>query len=178
MITGHVFIATSLDGFIARKDGDIQWLLSRDDPSENHGYDDFIADIDGIIMGRGSYEKVLTFDAWPYNRPVVVLSRQLRSAPVPEELKGRVHFSDLSPRAVMDKLAKDGWRRVYIDGGQIIQSFLREGLITDMVITHIPVLIGEGLPLFGTLGRDVSLTHVRTKTFASGLVQSHYRVQT
>lgn len=178
MITGHVFIATSLDGFIARKDGDIQWLLSRDDPSENHGYDDFIANIDGIIMGRGSYEKVRTFDAWPYNRPVVVLSQQLRSALVPEELKGRVRFSDLSPRAAMAMLAKEGWRRVYIDGGQIIQSFLREGLIADIVITHIPVLIGEGRPLFGALGRDVSLTHIETKTFASGLVQSHYGVQT
>lgn len=177
MITGHVFIAASLDGFIARNDGDIEWLLSRDDPSEDHGYESFIRNIDGIIMGRGSYEKVRTFDSWFYNKPVLVLSKQLASSPVPEELEGLVRFSDLSPKAAMDMLAGEGWRRVYVDGGQVIQSFLREGLIADMVITHIPVLIGEGRPLFGPSDGDISLTHIETKAFASGLVQSHYRVE-
>jgi len=177
MITGHVFIAPSLDGFIARKNGDIEWLLSRDDPSEDHGYESFIRNMDGIIMGRGSYEKVQTFEPWPYSKPVLVLSKLLASSPVPERLKGRVRFSDLSPRAAMDMLAKEGWRRVYVDGGQVIQSFLREGLIADMVITQIPVLIGEGRPLFGSLSADIPLTHLGTKAFPSGLVQSHYRVK-
>jgi dihydrofolate reductase len=177
MTTGHVFIATSLDGFIARKDSDIEWLLSRDNPSENHGYDSFIENMSGIIMGRGSYEKVRTFDTWPYSKPVLVLSKLLASSPVPEQLNGRVRFSDLSPRAAMEMLASEGWHRVYVDGGQIIQSFLREGLITDMIITQIPVLIGEGRPLFGSLNGDISLTHLETKAFASGLVQSHYRVK-
>lgn len=177
MITGHVFIATSLDGFIARNDGDIEWLLSRDAPSENHGYESFIENMDGIIMGRGSYEKVRTFTPWPYNKPVLVLSKSLAPTPVPEPLKDRVRFIDLSPKAAMDMLAGEGWRRVYVDGGQIIQSFLREGLIADMVITQVPVLLGEGRPLFGPLSRDISLTHLGTKAFPSGLVQSHYRVE-
>lgn len=178
MITGHVFIATSLDGFIAREDGTIDWLLSRDDPGEDHGYQDFIRDIDGLVMGRGSFEAVLRMDIWPYDRPVLVLSKKLASSPVPEQLKGRVRFSDLAPRAAMDRLATEGWRRVYVDGGRIVQSFLREGLIADMVITQIPVLIGAGRPLFGPTDRDVPLIHVGTKAFPSGLVQTHYRIGT
>lgn len=177
MTSGHVFIATSLDGFIARTNGDIEWLLSRDDPSEDHGYNAFIENIDGIIMGRGSFEKARTFEPWPYTKPVIVLSKSLAQNDLPENLKGRVRLSDLSPKAVMDMLASEGWRRAYVDGGKVIQSFLREGLIADLVVTQIPVLLGEGLPLFGPLNGDVSLTHLGTKTFPSGLVQSHYRVK-
>ena len=176
MPTGHVFIATSLDGFIARPDGGIDWLLSRDTAGEDHGYGTFIADIDGIVMGRGSFEKVLTFDPWPYTKPVVVLSKQLSSSSVPDGLKEKVRVLDLAPKAAMEKLAHEGWRRVYVDGGQIIQSFLRAGLIEDLVVTQIPVLIGKGRPLFGALPRDLPLIHLATKTFPSGLVQSRYQV--
>ncbi|MGY2257668.1 dihydrofolate reductase family protein [Pseudomonas sp. SDO55104_S430] len=176
MATAHVFIATSLDGFIARPDGDIDWLLQRDDPTEDHGYNDFIADKDVIVMGRGTYEKVLTFDTWFYDRPVVVLSAQLADTPVPETLKGKVRFSSLSPRDVMDELTKQGMHRAYVDGGQLVQSFLREGLIAEMVITTVPVLIGSGKPLFGALPRDVDLKLVSSRCFASGLVQSTYRL--
>lgn len=177
MITGHVFIATSLDGFIARKNGAIDWLLSRDDPGEDHGYQDFIKDMDGLVMGRGSFEGVAAFDPWPYDRPVVVLSKSLASLAVPAHLTGRVRFVDMPPKAAMEMLAMEGWRRVYVDGGQIVQSFLREGLIADMVVTQVPVLIGEGRPLFGPIGGDIPLAHVTTKAFPSGLVQSHYRIE-
>ncbi|MFC3942958.1 dihydrofolate reductase [Pseudomonas gingeri NCPPB 3146 = LMG 5327] len=178
MITAHVFIATSLDGFIARPDGDIDWLLSRDDQTEDHGYSDFIADKDVIVMGRGSYEKVMTLDTWFYDRPVVVLSGQLAGSPVPESLRGKLRFSNLSPRAAMKELASQGVRRVYVDGGQVVQSFLREGLVTDMVITTVPVLIGAGRPLFGSLRQDIDLQLVSSRYFASGLVQSTYRLAT
>ena len=120
MTTAHVFIATSLDGFIARRDGDIGWLLQRDDPSEDHGYTDFIADKDCIVMGRGSYEKVQTFDPWPYDRPVLVLSKQLAGTPVPEALKGKVRFADQTPKDAMAALARENVRRVYVDGGQLV----------------------------------------------------------
>lgn len=176
MITAHVFIAISLDGFIARHDGDIAWLLQRDDPTEDHGYPAFIADKDLIVMGRGSYEKALTFDPWPYDRPVVVLSKQLADAPVPEALKGKVRFSTRAPKEEMEALAEQNVRRVYVDGGQVVQSFLREGLIADMVITTIPVLIGAGRPLFGALSRDIDLKLVSSRSFPSGLVQSSYRL--
>lgn len=176
MITGHVFIATSLDGFIARPDGDIGWLLERDDPAEDHGYTAFIADKDAIVMGRGSYEKVVTMGEWAYDRPVLVLSRQLTGKPVPEALQGKVRFSDATPDDAMAQLEAEGMRRVYVDGGQLVQSFLREGWIADMVVTTVPVLIGAGRPLFGALPHDVSLKLESSRHFPSGLVQSAYRV--
>ncbi len=176
MTTAHVFIATSLDGFIARSDGDIGWLLQRDDPAEDHGYAAFIADKDMIVMGRGTYEKVLTFNAWPYDMPVLVLSEQLVDAPVPEALRGKVRFSNYSPMGAMKALAGENMRRIYIDGGQVVQSFLRDGLITDMVITTVPVLIGSGRPLFGALTQDIDLKLVSSRSFPSGLVQSTYRL--
>lgn len=178
MITAHVFIAISLDGFIARQDGDIDWLLQRDDPAEDHGYAAFIADKDLIVMGRGSYEKVLTLDTWPYDRPVLVLSKQLKDAPVPEALKGKVRFSSLTPKDAMEKLAEQNVRRVYVDGGQLVQSFLRDGLVADMVITTVPVLLGSGRPLFGALPQDIDLKLVSSRSFPSGLVQSSYRLAT
>jgi dihydrofolate reductase len=175
-MTGHVFIATSLDGYIARPDGDIGWLLARDDAREDHGYDAFIADKDAIVMGRGSYEKVATFETWPYDRPVLVLSRQLAGTPVPDRLRGKVRFADLAPRDAMRALEQDGARRVYVDGGQVVQAFLRAGLIDDMVITTVPVLIGAGRRLFGELSGDRDLALVASRSFPSGLVQSTYRV--
>ncbi|MBV7515097.1 MULTISPECIES: dihydrofolate reductase family protein [unclassified Pseudomonas] len=176
MITAHVFIAISLDGFIARQDGDIEWLLQRDDPTEDHGYAAFIADIDMIVMGRGSYEKVLTLDTWPYDRPVLVLSEQLADTPVPEALQDKVRFCNLSPKDTIEKLAGQNVRRVYVDGGRLVQSFLREGLIADIVITTVPVLIGSGRPLFGALIKDIDLRLVSSRSFPSGLVQSTYRL--
>ncbi len=178
MISAHVFIAVSLDGFIARQDGGIDWLLQRDDPAEDHGYSAFIDDKDMIVMGRGSYEKVLTFDTWPYDRPVLVLSKQLADTPVPEELKDKVYFFNGTPSEAMEKLARQNVRRVYVDGGQVVQSFLRDGLIADMVITTVPVLIGTGRPLFGALTKDVDLKLVSSRRFPSGLVQSTYRLLT
>jgi len=175
LISAHVFIATSLDGYIARPDGDIGWLLQRDAPDEDHGYGDFIADKDVIVMGRGSYEKVLGFDSWPYDRPVLVLSKQLAGAPVPEALRGKVRFSDAAPTQVMAELASQGVHRVYVDGGQLVQSFIRAGLVEDMVLSTVPVLIGAGRPLFGALPRDLDLALVASRSFPSGLVQSTYR---
>jgi dihydrofolate reductase len=176
MPTAHVFIATSLDGFIARDDGDIGWLLQRDDPTEDHGYPAFIADKELIVMGRGSYEKALSFDEWPYELPVLVLSAQLADAPVPEALKGKLRFSDRTPKDTMDELAMQGVRRIYVDGGRVVQSFLREGLIADLVVTRVPVLIGSGRPLFGALKQDIDLKLVSSRSFPSGLVQSTYQV--
>jgi len=176
VVTGHVFIATTLDGFIARPDGDVQWLLERDDPGEDHGYQEFIAGIDLILMGRKSYEKALEFGPWPYDRPVLVLSTQLAGTPVPSALTGKVSFTCQRPAQLMVDLATQGVRHVYLDGGQVIQSFLREGLIADLVITIVPVLLGEGIRLFGETEADIDLELVNSRSFPSGLVQARYRV--
>jgi dihydrofolate reductase len=176
MPTGHVFIATSLDGFIARPDGDIDWLMRHDDSGEDSGYYRFIADIDAIVMGRASFEKVLTFDAWHYDRPVVVLSQTLTDADIPERLAGKAEIVPDTPEQLMMRAEDRGWKRLYIDGGKLIQSLLRAGFIQDLVISRIPVLIGEGIPLFGPLPADILLEHVDTTAFPSGIVQSTYRV--
>jgi len=181
ILKGHVFIATSLDGFIARKDGSIAWLEEQvaraagmDAGGEDHGYADFVAGMDGIIMGRRTFEKVLTFDTWPFDKPVVVLSHSLVAADLPPDIAGKVTLLNLSPVAVVRYLAGRGWKHAYIDGGQVIQSFLREGLISDLVITRIPILLGDGTPLFGLLASDVELRHLGTAAFPSGFVQSRY----
>ena len=174
--TGHVFIATSLDGFIARRDGGIDWLLDRDDPAEDHGYPAFIATMDAMIMGRGSFEVALGFDPWPYDLPVLVLSRSLPPTRVPPSLAGRLRIADLAPQAAMHRLQAEGHRRIYVDGGRIVQSFLRGGLIADMVVTVAPVLLGQGRRLFGETGRDIALTLLGARSFPSGLVQSSYRL--
>lgn len=175
MTRGHVFIATSLDGFIARPDGTLDWLLSRDAPDEDHGYDAFIAKMDCIVMGRGCYEAVRAFPEWPYTLPVLVLSHQLSGQSVPEDLAGKVTFAAFTPEQAMQHLAAQGHRNAYVDGGQIVQSFLRARLIDSLTITTAPVLIGQGRPLFGALPQDIPLRHEGTRAFPSGLVQSTWR---
>ncbi len=176
MTTGHVFIASSIDGYIARPDGDLDWLMKQPTDGEEHGYDEFMNSVDGLIMGRGAYEKVLTFGEWPYIKPVIVLSRTLTQDDLRDDLSGRVRICDATPNEIMVMVADEGWQRVYVDGGKIIQAFLRDRLIADMLITRIPVLLGDGIPLFGSLDADVDLVHLETTTFASGLVSSKYRV--
>lgn len=172
-----VYIATSLDGFIARPDGDIEWLhevepIGGDDDA---GYGAFFDSIDVLVMGRGSFEKVLEFDPWPYgSKPVVVLSKSL--AEIPEKLRDSVRIDASPAQEFVEKLSSEGYKRMYLDGGKVIQSFLREGLVDDMVLTTIPVLIGEGRPLFGALDKDIKLRHISTKSWDNGMVQSKYEV--
>ena len=172
-----VFIASSLDGYISRPDGDVSWLENIEPlaDGDDAGYGTFFGSIDVLVMGRGSFEKVLEFDPWPYGtKPVVVLSSSLTE--VPEALRKTVKIESASPQALVDKLSQEGFRHIYLDGGQIIQSFLREGLVDDMVLTSIPVLIGEGRPLFGSLKKDIKLRLVACQSWPNGLVQSTYVV--
>lgn len=167
-----VFIATSVDGFIARVNGGLDFLPP--DGGEPHGYAEFIASVDALVIGRNTFETVLTFDAWPYgDKPVFVLStRALPPAPpgvVVERMSG-------DPADVVSQLDARGIRHVYVDGGITIQRFLRAGLIQRLIITRVPVLIGSGIPLFGALQHDIVLRHVGTRHYASGLVQSEYVV--
>ncbi len=176
MIQGHVFIATSLDGYVARKNHQLDWLMKQNTSGEEHGYNTFIEGVDGLVMGRGSFETLLTSDDWPYSKPVIVMSQQLTEADIPPPLSDKVRLTDRSPGEVMNMLESEGWTHAYIDGGKIVQSFLRAGLINDMILTRIPILIGEGIPLFGALDGDIDLVHEGTQSFPSGLVTSHYRV--
>jgi dihydrofolate reductase len=173
-----VYVAASVDGFIARPDGDIEWLH---DPAYtapdggDMGYGAFIRSVDALVMGRATYEKVLSFGAWPYgDLPIVVLSS--RDLVIPGHLQGNVRVENLAPEELVARLAREGARHLYIDGGKTIQRFVRAGLIDEITITQIPVLLGDGLPLFGSLGAERRLVHQATNTFGNGLVQTTYRV--
>ena len=167
-----VFVGTSLDGFIARVNGDFDFLPPGG--GEPHGYDEFIASVDALVIGRKTFETVLTFDTWPYGeKPVFVLStRALASAPAGAVVE---HMSG-DPAQIVSKLDARGIRHVYVDGGITIQRFLQAGLIQRLIITRVPVLIGAGIPLFGAVPRDILLKHVGTRQYASGLVQSEYLI--
>jgi dihydrofolate reductase len=171
-----VYIATSLDRFIARQDGSIDWLSAGDDPGDqDYGYQDFIRSVDALVMGRGTYETVLSFGAWPYgNLPVFVLSSQ--PVEIPDSITDTVSVMSAPPGEVVQQLARRGYQHLYIDGGRTIQGFLSGGLIDQLIITRVPVLIGGGIPLFGALPGDIRLEHLGTRQFESGLVQSSYRV--
>lgn len=175
MTTGHVFIATSVDGFIARPDGAIDWLMAAGASGEDHGYDAFMAEMDGIFMGRETFETALGFNPWPYAKPLIVLSTALAGSHIPGALADRVKLVRCIDEA-LKVAARLGWRQAYVDGGATIQSFLRAGRISDMIVTRIPILLSQGRPLFGPVERDVSLRHVETRDFPSGLVQSRYEV--
>lgn len=172
-----VFIATSMDGFIARPDGNIDWLLehdNRESSNEDYGYREFINSVDAIAMGRNSFDKVLSFDTWPYSKKVVVLTH--RPLEISDEVSGKVETASGPPQEVVDQLAGQDLNHLYVDGGKTIQQFLNAGLIQEMIITQIPVLIGEGIPLFGPVKNDIKLQHIATKAFDGGLVQSRYKV--
>jgi len=170
-VRASVFVGTSLDGFIARRDGAFDFLP---DSPEPHGYEEFFESIDAMLMGRNTWETALSFGEWPYGtKPVYVLShRPLGPVPksaVAEQLAG-------APAEVMEILALRGVRHVYVDGGQTVQEYLRAGLIDRITITRVPVIIGGGISIFGPVEKDIRLQHVGTRHFPSGLVQSEYAV--
>jgi dihydrofolate reductase len=172
------FIATSLDGFIARPDGSIDWL---DDAQglipegEDCGYLEFMASIDVIVMGRHTFEQVLTFDPWPYGTTAVyVMSRA--PVPIPVALAKTVHNHPGSAALLAALLGQQGFQHLYVDGGLTIQGFLRAGLLDEITITVVPVLLGAGRPLFGPLPNDVELTLMRSRAYDFGFVQSTYRI--
>jgi dihydrofolate reductase len=171
-LKASVFVGTSLDGFLARADGRFDFLP--DGGGEPHGYDEFMASVDALVIGRNTFDVVLKFPAWPYGaKPVFVLSRHaLPPAPsgaVVERMAGE-------PADIAAMLSARGISHAYVDGGITIQRFLRAGLIQRIVVTRVPVLIGSGIPLFGSVPHDVLLKHVATRSYASGLVQSEYEV--
>ena len=166
-----VFVGASVDGFIARKDGALDFLP---EGAEDHGYAAFMAGVDTLVIGRRTYDTVLAFGPamWPYaGKRVVVLSHRPLPAPPP----GRtVEAMQGTPADVLARLQATGSRSLYVDGGLVVQQFLAAGLVDRLVVTRVPVLIGEGTPLFGPLPRDLRLRHVATRSYPSGLVQSEY----
>ena len=167
-----VFVGISVDGFMARTDGELDFLP--EGGGEPHGYDEFINTVDALVIGRKTYETVLGFGSWAYgDKPVFVLStRELAPSPA----GARVQRMAGEPGEIVAMLGELGIEHIYVDGGLTIQGFLRAGLIQRLIITRVPVLIGNGIPLFGAVAQDIRLHHVATRSYASGLVQSEYEV--
>jgi dihydrofolate reductase len=168
-----VYVGTSLDGFIARPNGDFDFLTASGDAPP--GFEEFLASVDAVVMGRNTFEVVLALPAWPYgDKRVVVLS----SRPVDLSAARGVAVEQMAgpPEQIVSQLAASGAHHIYVDGGITIQRFLRAGLIQRLIITRIPVLIGEGIPLFGSLPHDVRLRHIMTRDYPGGAVRSEYLV--
>jgi dihydrofolate reductase len=168
----RAFIGTSLDGFIARTDGDIDWLVAFASPEVNATYEEFIKDIDAVVIGRGTFETVLTFPSWPYAQKVFVLSTTLKQ--LPDKVNGKATLVSMKPRELLAYLSRQGFSRVYVDGGSVIQGFLREDCIDELTITRAPIVLGSGIALFGQLDNDLKFKHLDTRVNSNGLVKSHY----
>ncbi len=173
-----VFIAASVDGFIAGPQGELDWL---EDPAyagnviQGLSYADFIATVDALVMGRNTFEKVLTFESWPYEgTPVIVLTR--RAMEVPEVLQGKVSVRSGQPEEIVARLGAEGKRHLYIDGGKTIQQFLRAGLIDELTVTRFPILLGEGIPLFDGGYPVQSLRLIVSMASENGVVHDRYQV--
>lgn len=170
-----VFIAKSLDGYIAGKNGELDWLELIPNPKhEDMGYTKLMEDIDAIVMGRTTFETVLGFGGdWPYQKPVFVLSRSMKV--IPEKLMGKVALLAGSPKEILSEIHEKGYFRLYIDGGRTIQNFLAEDLIDELRVTTIPILLGGGFSLFGDLPAPLVFEHITSKLFLNQLVQNHYK---
>jgi len=168
-----IYIATSLDGFIAAKDGSLEWLTKLENPEgSDFGFKDFLRRIDAIVMGRNTYEFIKDYRPWPYDKPLFVLSSSLKvksSLPLPE-----VESVHLNARELLSFLEKRGFQNIYIDGGKTINSFLREDLVDEMIISRVPVILGDGIPLFGKFSEIKYFKHIKTEVFSNGLTKSHY----
>ena len=168
-----IYIATSLDGFIARKDGNIDWLLEIPNPdNSDYGFSSFIDSIDGIIMGRNTFEAVVSFNQWPYTKPVFILSNKLKKVPDAYKEKAKIVKGDIGD--IIESLRKDGIERIYVDGGKTIQSFLQRDLIDELIITRVPILLGSGIPLFAEMDFETKLKLVDSEILGDNLVKSTY----
>jgi dihydrofolate reductase len=177
-IKSLAFVATSLDGFIAKEDDSLDWLNEankRVSKGEDCGFNKFIESIDCLVMGRVSFEKVLTFSQWPYSEmKVIVLSS--KKIEIPVKLQKTVSCSALSPPDLIKKLTIDRAKKIYVDGGVTIQKFLLHNLLDEITITIIPVLLGRGKPLFAGINREIKLELVSSKAFDFGFVQNRYKI--
>ncbi|WP_353340706.1 dihydrofolate reductase family protein [Pelagimonas sp. KU-00592-HH] len=177
MPTGHVMMAMSLDGFVARKDHSLDWLNKQPASGEDHGFNVFMDSIDVLVMGTGSLKTVLGFGEWPYSKPVVVLSQSMTTEDLPDHLRTRIEFSTETPQELWKTLDQRGFNRVYVDGGAVVQSFIKAGYVQDMKITIVPILLGDGIRIFGQNGGDIDLDLISATPFPSGMVDLDYSVK-
>ncbi|MDJ0747135.1 MAG: dihydrofolate reductase family protein [Xenococcaceae cyanobacterium MO_167.B27] len=172
-MTNYVYIATSLDGFIATSNGGLDWLYEFPNPEQSDfGYGEFMSSIDAIVMGRNTFQKVLTFDKWSYDKPVFILSNTLTQ--LPENIIDKAEIVSGNIQKLVNQLNQRGYNNLYVDGGSVIQSFLQKDLIDEMIITRVPILLGNGFSLFGKLDQHLKFRHQKTEIYNNTQVKSYY----
>jgi dihydrofolate reductase len=169
-----VYIATSLDGYIADKDNGIDWLHSIPNPeNSDFGFHEHMNNVDALVMGRNTLDLVLSFEGeWPYNKPVFVLSHSMTA--VPHGYESKIFLIKGELKAIVEDLNGKGFNNLYIDGGITIQHFLKEDLIDEMIITTIPILLGGGISLFGQLDTPINFRCTKTERLINALCKSHF----
>lgn len=166
-----VFMGLSLDGYIAGPGDALDWLEPFEKSGEDYGFGDFFASIDGLVIGRRTYETVLAFPSWPYGQKrVIVLTRRPASPRQGEELTAE------EPAALAQRLGREGLQHVYVDGGAVVRSFLRAGLVDDLTLSIVPIVLGGGVRLFADGEPRQPLTLESSRSWPSGMVQVRYRV--
>ena len=173
-----VFCGVSVDGFLARPDGALDFLDAGG--QEPHGFEEFYESVDVVVIGRNTFEVVLTFGKWFYGKKQVIVlsSRPLDFSSLEGAVLKDAVIDQMSgePAEIANQLQARGFQHAYIDGGVTIQRFLAAGILDRLIVTRVPVLIGEGIPLFGPLPRDILLRHIATRSYKGGLVQSEYEL--
>jgi dihydrofolate reductase len=174
-VTNYIYIATSLDGFIADSDGGVEWLDSVPVPEgDDLGFSDFMSNVDAVIMGRVTFETLIGFGVgWHYGVPGIILSSTMTKAP--KEFADHVTFACGNPREIVDLANSQGYSNLYVDGGATVQGFLRDDLIDELIISEIPVLLGDGVPLFGQLDRRLDYEFVGCEVLVDQIVKKHFR---
>ena len=179
MVKVSIFIGTSLDGFIAREDGDIGWLRSinkKATPGEDFGFNSFLESVDLIVMGRKTFEQVIAFNDWPYKdtKIIVLTSNDIE---IPEKLNKTVTTSNtLSSAQLIKELSNQSINHIYVDGGTVIHDFLSAGLVDEITVTIVPILIGKGKSFSGLLPKDLYLQALKTTVYHFGFVQNKYKI--
>lgn len=177
MIFCTAYLGMSLDGFIAGSNNDLSWLEVIPPPADNDmGFGALMESIDALVMGRNTFEVVTGFDiAWPYSKPVIVMSKSLTQQPVDLDDAAVVELTSLEPAELLAELESRGMTKVYVDGGAVVTSFLRAGLLDELITTVIPVALGQGTKLFGELAEPTWFDHVSSEVFDNAMVQTTYR---
>jgi dihydrofolate reductase len=172
-MANYVYIAASLDGYIATTEGGLDWLMEIPNPEgSDYGFAEFMNKIDALVMGRNTFEKVLTFDEWVYDKPVFVLSNSLST--IPDNIAGKAEIINGELNSVIKQLNSRGYKNLYIDGGKTIQGFLDADLIDHLIVTHVSILLGDGIPLFGKLSESMKFKHEKTEVLTKDLVKNYY----
>jgi dihydrofolate reductase len=174
-MSNKAYMGVSLDGYIATASNGLDWLNEVPNPEKSDfGYAEFMDSVDAIVMGRNTYETVLSFGQWPYEKPVFVLSRTLEQ--VTPELEKQIEILEGHPKDIVRVLNEHGYQNLYIDGGSVVQDFLSEGMLDEITTTHVPILLGGGISLFGALSEPIRLAHEGTTVYKNGLVKSKYSI--